>query len=403
MNVESKKNFLLEGLRILSLGHVLAAPFGTMVLADLGAEVIKIERPSIGDDAREYGPFIDGQSGYFISINRNKKSITLDLKKGKKIFEELVKKSDVVVENFRPGTMEKLGLDYEHLKKIKPNIIYASISGFGHDAAKGFEKAPGYDIIAQASGGLMIITGQPEGPPTRVGASVADIFSGLYMDIGILSALRKRELTGKGSKIDIAMMDVVASVLENAIVRYTITGEIPRRIGTKHPSITPFDAFKAKDGWVIIACGNDALWGRFCKATKMEGLITNPRFETNRKRTENYKALKPIITEWTKNKKVSEIREILTTKGGVPTSPVNEVDEVIDHPNIKHRNMIVEVEQPKIGKIRITNTPLRFSLMPKDVETKSAPLIGEHTKEVLKELLGYNKREIMDLKEKGII
>jgi Predicted acyl-CoA transferases/carnitine dehydratase len=257
---------------------------------------------------------VDDQSGYFISINRNKKSITLDLKKerGKKIFGELVGKSDVVVENFRPETMEKLGFGYENLKKIKPDIIYASICGFGHDASPGYENRAGYDIIAQATGGIMDITGQPEGPPTRVGSSIGDIFAGLYMAIGILAALRKREKTGKGSRIDLAMMDAIASVLENAIVRYTITGEVPERMGSRHPSIAPFDAFEAKDGWAIIAVGNDSLWKRFCESTGFEKLLEDSRFETNDKRSNNYNALKPILTQWTRNKKVSEIVDLLT-------------------------------------------------------------------------------------------
>jgi Predicted acyl-CoA transferases/carnitine dehydratase len=399
-----KEDLPLEDVRILSLAHVLAAPYGTMVLADLGAEVIKIERPAIGDDSRTFGPLVDDQSGYFISINRNKKSITLDLKKerGKKIFGELVRKSDVVVENFRPETMEKLGFGYENLKKIKPDIIYASICGFGHDASPGYENRAGYDIIAQATGGIMDITGQPEGPPTRVGSSIGDIFTGLYMAIGILTALRKRERTGKGSRIDLAMMDSIASALENAIVRYTITGEVPERMGSRHPSIAPFDAFEAKDGWVIIAVGNDSLWNRFCEATGFEKLLRDSRFETNDNRSNNYNALKPILTQWTRNKKVSEIVDLLT-KAGVPSSPVNTTAEVVEHPNICHRGMIVEVEQPKIGKVRISNTPLRFSLAPKDSKIKPAPLLGQHTTEVLTELLGYSKEDIKDLKKEGIV
>ena len=398
-----KEDLPLEDVRILSLAHVLAAPYGTMVLADLGAEVIKIERPAIGDDSRTFGPLVDDQSGYFISINRNKKSITLDLKKerGKKIFGELVRKSDVVVENFRPETMEKLGFGYENLKKIKPDIIYASICGFGHDASPGYENRAGYDIIAQATGGIMDITGQPEGPPTRVGSSIGDIFTGLYMVIGILTALHKRERTGKGSRIDLAMMDSIASALENAIVRYTITGEVPERMGSRHPSIAPFDAFEAKDGWVILAIGNDSLWNRFCEATGFEKLLGDSRFETNDNRSNNYNALKPILTQWPRNKKVSEIVDSLT-KAGVPSSPVNTIAEVVEHRKNRTKAKIGEVEQPKIGKVRISNTPLRFSLAPKGTKIKPAPLLGQHTTEVLTEL-GYSKREIEELRKEKII
>jgi len=393
----------LESIRILSLGHVLAVPYGTMILADLGAEVIKLEPPGVGDDSRQFGPLI-GQSGYFISINRNKKSITLDLKRrrGKEIFVELVKKSDVVVENFRPGTMAKLGFDFENLRNIKPDIIYASISGFGHEVAPGYENRPGYDIIAQAAGGIMSITGQPGGPPTRVGSSIGDISSGLTMAVGILAALHKREKTGKGSRIDIAMVDVIASVLENAIIKYTITGEVPKRLGSQHPTITPFDIFKAADGWVIIAIGNNSLWKRFCQAAGLEHLANEPKFETNDKRASNYKELKQILTKWTSNKKVSFIVTLLTN-AGIPASPINTVADVVKDANINHRGMITEVEQPEIGKVRIANTPLRFSLAPKEAKPKPAPLLGQHTAEILSQLLGYTEEEIQHLRKQGVI
>jgi len=397
------KSLPLEGITILSVEHVLAAPYGTMVLADLGAEVIKLEPPLAGDDSRQFGPFVGDQSGYFISINRNKKSLTLDLKKekGREIFARLVKKSDIVVENFRPGTMTKLGFDYESLKKIKPDIIYASISGFGHEAAPEYKNMSGYDIIAQATGGIMSITGQPDGPPTRVGSSVGDIFSGLNMAIGILAALRKREKTGEGSRIDIAMMDVIASVLENAIVRYTITGKVPERIGSQHPSIAPFDVFKAKDGWLTMAIGNDSLWKRFCKIAGFENLADDPRFETNDKRSNNYGELKQILTKWTGDRKVSFLIDLLT-KAGIPTSPINTVADVIKDPNINYRGMVIDVEQPKIGKVRIANTPLRFSLAPRDAKTEPAPLPGQHTTALL-QLLGYTTEEIEELRKEEVI
>jgi len=263
----------LTGIRVLDLGHVLAMPTCTMQLADLGAEVIKIERPGIGDDSRYFGPFKNKESAYFISINRNKKSITLDLKKekGKKIFKDLVKISDVVTENYRPNTMQKLGLGYETLKAINPQIIYASICGFGHKTV--YPGRPGYDVIAQATGGIMAITGQADGPPTRVGSSIGDIFSGSFATIGILAALRVKEKTGLGQQVDIAMMDAVVSVLENAVVRYTVTGEIPQRTGSAHPSIAPFDVFEAQDGWFVIGVGNDILWEKFCKAINKIDLL----------------------------------------------------------------------------------------------------------------------------------
>lgn len=391
----------LKGIRILDLGHVLAMPTCTMQLADLGAEVIKIERPGVGDDSREFGPFINGESAYFISINRNKKSITLDLKKekGKEIFKEMVKCSDVVTENYRPHTMQKLGLGYEVLKEINPGIIYASICGFGHKSL--YKERPGYDIIAQATGGIMAITGQRDGPPSRVGSSIGDIFSGSFAAIGILAALRVRDKTGLGQEIDISMMDAVVSVLENAIVRYTVTGEIPQRIGSSHPSIAPFDVFETKDGWVVIAIGNDALWQRFCKTIKKEDLLDDPRFTTNPERSENYKELRPIITEWSQEKNVEEVVSILIN-AGVPVGEVNTVDKIVDDPNIKLRDMIVEVKHPKAGKVKITNTPIKLSLTPGRVETAS-PLLGQHTEEILKGLLGFSQEEIDCLRREGVI
>ncbi len=395
----------LKGIRVVALEHVLAAPYCSMILADLGAEVIKIERPDIGDDSRSFGPFVDDQSGYFISINRNKKSIAVNLKtpEGLEIVKELIKKSDVFLENFRPGTLKKFGLDYESLKQLKPDIIYVSISGFGNDTAPGYEGLPGYDIIAQAYGGLMDITGYPDGPPTRVGASVADIFAGMYAAIGILAAIYKREKTGEGSRIDVSMVDSIVSVLENAIVRYTLTGEIPKRIGSRHPSIAPFDVFEAKDGWVVIGVGNDSLWQRFCKAIGKEELIDHPNYKTNKDRVENYDELKKILTEWTKSLSMAEIIKILR-EAGVPCGPVNTVKDVVEDPNINYRGMIVEVEQPKIGKVRIAGNPLMFSFLKKRKYVPApAPLLGEHTKEVLRSLLGYDEKKINELAEKGVI
>jgi len=395
----------LKGIRIVAFEHVLTAPYCSMILADLGAEVIKIERPDIGDDSRSFGPFVDDQSGYFISINRNKKSIAVNLKtpEGLEIVKGLIKNSDVFLENFRPGTLKKFGLDYESVKQIKPDIIHVSISGFGNDVLPEYQGLPGYDIIAQAYGGLMDITGQPDGPPTRVGASVADIFAGMYAAIGILAAIYKREKTGEGSRIDVSMVDSIVSVLENAVVRYTLTGEVPKRIGSRHPSIAPFDVFEAKDGWVVIGVGNDSLWQRFCKAIGKEELINHPKYKTNKTRVENYDELKKILTEWTKSLSVAEIIKILR-EAGVPCGPVNTVKNVVEDPNVNYRGMIVEVDQPKVGKVRTAGNPLMFSFLKRRKYTPSpAPLLGEHTREVLRSLLGYDEKKINELVEKGVI
>ncbi len=394
----------LEGIRIVAWEHVLAMPYCTMVLADLGAEVIKIENLKGGDESRSYGPFKNGVSGYFVSVNRNKKSLAVDLKKpeGRKIVYDLIRKSDVFVSNYRPGTAKKLGLDYYSLRSIKSDIIYVSITGFGEDTAPGYEGLPGYDIIAQAYGGLMSITGYPESPPTRVGASIADIASGLYAAIGILAALRKRELTGEGCKIDLSMVDVVASILENAIVRYTVTGTVPTRIGSRHPSIAPFDVYKAKDGWIVIGVGSEKLWVEFCKAVGKEDLISNPKFSSNEARVRNYEELKKIIEEWTRARSVSEILNTLR-KHGIPCAPVNTIDAVVRDENVNYRGMIKKVTQSGGLEFVIAGNPLLFSFAGKNYRLEHAPELGEHTLYVLKEILGYSEEFIRELKHKNVV
>jgi len=391
----------LDGIRVLDLSHVLAMPTCTMQLADLGAEVIKIEKPEIGDDSRYFGPFINGESAYFMSVNRNKKSLTLDLKqeRGREIFKELVKFADVVTENYRPNTMKKLSLDYDNLKKINPKIIYASICCFGHYSID--QQSPGYDIIAQAIGGLMSITGYPDGPPTRVGSSVADIFSGTFATVGILAALRYRDITGEGQSIDISMVDSIFAVLENAVVRYTLTGEVASRIGSSHTSLAPYNAFKAKDGWVVIGIGNDSLWKKFCTAINKEELISHPLYLTNDKRSRNCKQLNEFITAWTKERPAKEIVELLS-KDGVPVAEVNTIDKIINDPNIRLRNMLIEMNHPKAGKVKVANSPIRLSKISND-NIQPSPLLGEHTEEVLREILGFSPEEIEKLKMQKVI
>ncbi|MFO8165678.1 MAG: CoA transferase [Desulfatiglandales bacterium] len=391
----------LQGIRVLDLGHVLAMPTCTMQLADLGAEVIKIERPGIGDDSRHFGPFLKGESTYFMSINRNKKSMTLNLKqeKGKDIFRQLVRKADVVTENYRPNTMDKLGLGYEQLKKINPKIIYASICGFGHHSFD--QQRPGYDIIAQAVGGIMAITGYPDGPPTRVGSSIGDIFSGSFATIGILAALRYRDITGEGQKVDISMMDSVLSVLENAVVRYTVTGEVPSRIGSRHPSISPFDVFETKDGWVVIGIGNNSLWERFCNIIHKEDLINDSLYKNNDLRSKNYDQLKPIINSWTKERYSREILDLLN-KAGVPVGEVNTMDKIVQDPNIQMRKMLIQMNHPTAGKVTIANSPIRLSKSTYE-EICPSPILGEHTQEILEKILSLSKKEIKELQDSRIV
>jgi CoA:oxalate CoA-transferase len=311
----------LSGLKVLDLSRVLAGPYCGMVLADLGAEVVKVEMPGIGDDSRAFGPFVGSESAYFMSLNRNKESITLNLKeeKAKEIFLRLVEKFDVVLENYRPGTMEKLGLGYDRLSQVNPRLIYAATSGFGHTGP--YSLKPAYDVVVQGMGGIMSITGHPGGPPTRVGASIGDITAALFTIIGILAALNMRHETGKGQKVDVAMLDSQVAILENAIARYEVTGQVPGRIGNRHPSITPFSSVKASDGYLIIAIGNDSLWGKFCHLVGREELIDDPLYRTNKDRTDNWDALEPVLTEIFADKTVDEWISLLES-AGIPCGPI---------------------------------------------------------------------------------
>ncbi|HZJ82877.1 MAG TPA: CaiB/BaiF CoA-transferase family protein [Clostridia bacterium] len=394
----------LEGIRVLDLTRVLAGPYCTMVLANLGAEIIKIERPGTGDDSRDFGPFVNGESIYFISINRGKKSIAIDLKtkEGKELLLDLVKEVDVLAENFRPGTMEKLGLGYDVLKEANPRLIYAAMSGFGHSGPYSMRAA--YDMIVQGMGGIMSITGQPGGQPTRVGTSVGDITAGLFGVIGIVSSLISREATGKGQKVDVAMLDGQVSILENAIARYTAAGEIPQPLGSRHPSITPFEAFKTKDSWAILAVGNDALWKKFCTAVNREDLIDDPRFATNDQRNNNHDSLKPIIDEIFIEKTTDEWLELLNT-AGIPASPINSVDKLFTDPQVEARNMLVEVDQPGVGKIKIAGNPIKLSDIPaqEEIPEEPAPSIGQHTEEILKDLLGLEETRVKELRDKKVV
>jgi CoA:oxalate CoA-transferase len=396
----------LEGIRVIDLSHVLAAPTTTMFLADLGAEVIHLEPPH-GDDAREYGPFAGEQgknhSGYFISLNRNKKSLVLNLKlaKGKEILRELIGVSDVIIENFRPSTMKKMGLGWEEIREINPRIIYAAISGFGHDSPPEYAARASYDMVAQAYSGLMSITGPVGGPPCRVGSSVGDIIAGQQAVIGIMAALAHREKTGRGQFYDGSMVDGLFSVLESAVARYTISGKIPGPLGGAHPSITPFEAFRTKDSWIIMAAGNDVLWGKLCRILGREELIHDPRFANNHLRTENQPELSAILTAELIKKTTAEWIGICE-KADIPYSRINNIKEICEDPVIRHRNMLVTVDQPGVGPVRIAGSPIRLSETPGEVRSP-APLLGEHSAEVLREVLGYTTERIEALKAEGVI
>jgi CoA:oxalate CoA-transferase len=394
-------NLPLENIKVIDLSRVLAGPYGTMVLADLGADVLKIEMPKTGDDSRAFGPYVNNESAYFMSLNRNKKSLTLNLKKeeGKKILKDLLKDADVIVENYRPGTMEKLGLGYDVLKEINPKLIYAASSGFGHTGP--YSKRPAYDGVIQAMGGIMSITGPKGGEPTRVGPSVADIFSGLFTAIGILAAVNERRETGKGTKVDVSMLDCQVGILENALARYFATGVAPKPAGNKHTSIVPFEPFNTSDGQIVIAAGNDNLWAKLCKAMGTEELIDDERFKTNPLRNKNYDALKPLIDEKIKEKTTEEWKKILLD-AGVPSGPINNMEMLVKDEQVLARNMIQEVEHPVAGKQHLPGIPIKMEGVSDKIRFP-APVLGQHNEEVLAERLGYSKEEIEKFKEEGVL
>lgn len=390
----------LEGIKVLDLTRVLAGPYATMILADLGAEVIKVERPKTGDDSRQFGPYVDDESAYFMSINRNKKSMTLNLKEeaGKEILLELIKKVDVIVENFRPGTMEKLGLGYDVLRKVNSKIIYAAASGFGHTGP--YSRRPAYDAVVQAMGGIMSITGQNGGKPTRVGSSVGDITAGLFCAIGILTALINRNSIGIGQKVDVAMLDCQVAVLENAIARYVVSGIVPKPSGNRHSSIVPFEPFNTKDGEIMVAAGNDVLWAKLCKALGREELANDKRFSTNPLRNQNYDELRPLIAKCFMGKTTKTWQDILDSTG-VPNGPINTVDKVLEDPQVLAREMIVEVDHSKAGKVKMPGIPIKLSETPGAIKT-AAPILGQHTEDILKEILSMDNEEIEELKKLNI-
>jgi CoA:oxalate CoA-transferase len=392
---------ILNGVVVLDLTKVLAGPFCAMQLADFGAEVIKIENPHTGgDDARHIGPHVKGESAYFMNINRNKKSITLNLKtsEGREIFKKLVAEADVVMENFRYGVMDRLGLGYEELNKINPRLIYATSTGFGQTGP--YRDRPAYDPIIQAMGGLMSVTGKKDGEPTRVGISIGDLAAGLYLAFGIALALIHREKSGQGQKIDVGMLDCQFALLENHISRYLVAGEYPKPMGNRHPSYSPFGSFKTKDGYLAIAAGNNKLWQELCQVLGFPELGLDPRFVTNVLRVENYDEMEALMEDKLKEKTVKEWVEILNA-GGIPCSPINSIPDLINDPQIKAREMIVEVENPVLGKVAVAGVPVKMSLTPGSVRHNS-PALGEHNEEVFKSYLGLSTAETAALKKSGV-
>jgi CoA:oxalate CoA-transferase len=391
----------LEGVRVLDLTIAYNGPFCTMNLADHGAEVIKIERPKTGDQTREWPPFKDGASGYYAFLNRNKKGLTLNLRseKGNFIFRELVKTADVVVNNFKPGTMEKLGIGYDVLRDINPGIIYASSSGFGSYGP--LSDRPAYDNIAQALGGMMSITGYPDGPPVKIGPAVGDNFTGTYLALAIAMALYRREKTGRGQQLEVAMTDTIISILEGAVIQYTLKGEMNGRVGNIDPYTAPFDMYECADGYIVIAAASQNLWEDLCRTIGKPELIDDPELLTTQLRVENYfSKLKPIFVEWTAGYTLEELQKILEA-AGIPHAPVLDIEQMVNHANTEAREMVVEVEDPVLGPIRVPGVPIKMFGTPGSVAAP-APLLGQHNAEILASL-GIEQEKIREFEEKGII
>jgi crotonobetainyl-CoA:carnitine CoA-transferase CaiB-like acyl-CoA transferase len=392
----------LTGVTIVDLSRVLSGPYCTMLAADMGARVIKIEHVERGDDTRAWGPpFQGGESAYYLSINRNKESVALDFKRpeGRAILERLIAKADVLVENFRPGTLDAMGLGYATLSARDPRLVYVSISGFGQNGPRKDE--PGYDAVVQAEGGLMSITGMPDGPAVRLGVAIADIASGMFAFQGLLLALIARARTGRGQWVDVGLLDSVAALLTYQASRHFATGESPARAGNRHLTIAPYETFDTADGVLVLAVGNDSLWQRFCRAAGLDDLARDERFTTNADRVTNYAALQPLLARMFATRKLDDWIGVLRA-AGVPCGGVRSVDEVLRDPQILAREMVAAVDHPALGPIRMLGLPVKLSETPGSVRTHP-PRLGEHTRRVLHEDLNVDERQIRELSDRGVI
>lgn len=397
----------LENLTVLDLTRVLAGPFCTMMLADMGANVIKIEIPNGGDDTRAYPPFrehnLQGEreSLYFANLNRNKKGVTLNLKtpEGKELFKKMVSRADVVVENYRPGVMDKLGLGYDVLKEINPRIIYAAVSGFGCYGP--YHLRPGYDILAQAMGGMMAITGPKGGGPTRAGSALGDILGGLHVTIGILAAVNARTITGRGQRVDVSLMDSVIAATENTALKYLESGEIPPRMGNRYAAVSPYDGFRCKDGVVIIACGNQKLYNKLCtEILDRPDMITNPRFVDMPGRLKYQDDIQVVVEDWLKDKTMHEATDILLSHG-IPAGPILDISQILADPHVKEREMFVEMEHPTLGHITVNGCAIKLMDTKPAVRTP-APALGQDNRAVYQQMLGLSDAEFDALHEKQV-
>jgi crotonobetainyl-CoA:carnitine CoA-transferase CaiB-like acyl-CoA transferase len=393
---------LLEGIRVLDLSRIIAGPFCSQILGDMGAEVIKIEQPGVGDDSRTWGPpFQNGESVYFFSINRNKKSVTVDMKdpRGQAIIRELARRSDILLENFKPGTLAKLGLDWDDLRLVNPRLIFCAISGFGR-TGPGAERG-GYDVIVQAVGGLMGITGHPGAPPVKVGVAMTDICTALYAHGAILAALYARDRTGEGERIDVSLLETQIAALINIASSYLNAGEIPGQWGTAHVNIVPYQAFKMQDGYMIIGAANDRLWVRLCEAIGLAEVGRDPRYATNAQRVQHREEIIRLLEARLATKSRKEWEAILAPLG-IPCGPINRMDEVFADPQVQHLQMMWERTHPQSGSIRMVRNPVTFSRTPVELR-QLPPRLGEQTEEVLRDILGYSPAEIADLRAAGVV
>jgi CoA:oxalate CoA-transferase len=407
MKMKSIEKQALEDVRVLDFTAMLAGPFASMMFADYGAEVIKIEPVGKGDYTRNIGPFANQDSekkagGYFLSISRNKKSMAINLKhpKGIEIIKELTKKSDIVIENFRPGVMDRLGLGYDSLREVNPKIVYTSISGFGHSGP--YKKRPAFDLVAQAMGGVMSITGPKGGPPYKFGPGIGDIWASTIAAYASMVALHCAKETGEGQHVDCAMYDTMIYMMERAIMMYSMAGIVSGCEGNSHPLYAPYDCFESKDGKYVVIAGHwDKQWENLCRAMEREDLLENPKLKTMGDRAQNYNYLRPIIENWTKSRDRNDVVDFLIQED-VPVGPVNTVEDIFNCEHVKARDMLVEINHPIAGKFKIVNAPAKFSKTPGAVQ-KAAPTLGQHTEEILKMYLGYSDETIQSLRDEKTI
>ncbi len=400
---ETTNQPLLHGVRVIDLTRVLAGPYCTMLLGDLGADVIKVEIPGRGDDTRQWGPpFTDsGESAYFLSANRNKRSLTLNLKseRGLEILKQLIAGADLLIENFKAGTLEGWGLDQATLDTLQPSLIYCTITGYGYSGP--YRERPGYDFIVQAMGGFMSVTGPADGEPYRAGVAIADLASGIFANNAILAALFARERTGAGQRIDISLLDCQVALMSYVASNYLVSGELPKRYGNGHPNIVPYQEFRAADGYFAFAAGNDTQWAKFCRAVDREQWVTDQRFATNPARSQNRADLVDLLNQLFSDRPVAEWIE-LCDRIGLPAGPINGMDAVFSDPQVLARQMLQTVEHPVDGELSMVGPPLKVPTAPSAIR-RAPPTLGQHTDEVLGELLNLQPKEIAELREAGVI